>query len=308
MLYYKYQKTQKGRKRDSMKNQVAEIIGNKIMDMVDKEGLLPWQKPFNTLSGLPRNGTTDKPYRGINFWMTALSPYSNPYWFTYNQVKGLGGHVKQGENATPIVYWNFVNKPTGEFDDQGQEIVNRIPFMRYYNVFNAEQCEGLPEKYTTPAETKKNDPIAEAQTIMDNMPMKPVINEGNAGYYTPALDTVTLPKMDTFVNSEAYYCVAFHELAHSTGHQTRLNRKGITKFDAFGTHQYGQEELVAEFTASFLCGIAGISEKVIDNSASYIKTWKEKIKAEPTMMIYACQQAQKASDFILGIKEEKEEE
>jgi antirestriction protein ArdC len=289
-----------------MNNKVAQIITDRIMEMVEKDGVLPWQKPFNTLSGMPRNGTTEKPYRGINLWMTALSPFSNPYWFTYNQVKAMGGHVKKSEVSTPVVYWNFVKKPTGEIDDMGNEIVTRIPFMRYYNVFNAEQCEGLPEKYTKPAETKNNDPIAEAQKIIDNMPMRPIINEGNAGYYTPSLDTVTLPPMGSFTNSEAFYCVAFHELAHSTGHKTRLNRKTITEVSPFGSANYGSEELVAEFAASFLCGVAGISEKVIDNSASYIKSWKEKIKADPTLLVYSAQKASKATDFILGVKEEIE--
>lgn len=290
-----------------MKNQVVEIIAGRLMEMVEKDGLLPWQKTFSTLSGMPRNGTTGKPYRGVNMWMTALSPYSNPFWFTYNQVKALGGHVKQGSQSLPCVFWNFVKKPTGELDDQGNEIVNRIPFMRYYNIFNAEQCEGLPEKFTKPEETKKNDPIAEAQAIMDNMPMKPLINEGSAGYYTPSLDTVTLPPMNSFTSSEAFYGVAFHELAHSTGHKTRLARKGVTEPSKFADHEYGLEELVAEFASSFLCGMAGIHEKVIDNSASYIKGWKDKIRADPSLLVYSCQAAQKATDFILGVKPNEEE-
>ena len=287
-----------------MNNKVADMIAEKIIAKIETEQLTPWQKPWTSKEvGLPRNGVTNKTYRGWNLFMLVFMS-DNPYWFTYKQAKELGGNVKAGETAVPVVYWNWIDKDSNEVDENGKKKTKRVPFMRYYNVFNATQCEGLPEKYYPKAEALKNhNAIKDAQAIIDNMPNRPAIKEGNSAFYTPSLDEVTTPALGSFNTPEGYYSTMFHELAHATGHGIRLNRKGVTNIDVFGSHQYGSEELVAEFCASFLNYQSGILDRTIDTSASYLQGWMKRIKENPSMLILAAQQAQKASNYILGVKE-----
>lgn len=109
-----------------------------------------------------------------------------------------------------------------------------------------------------------------------------------------------MPKKETFKSAEEFYSTLFHEMAHSTGHATRLNRDGIVKFDNFGSHQYSKEELVAEFTSCYLSGEANILPNVQDNSTAYIQSWTKKLRSDPKLIIGACSQATKAADYILG--------
>jgi antirestriction protein ArdC len=296
---------QSNQRRLKMNNKVAQIVADQIIAKIETEQLAPWQKSWVSKEiGLPRNGVSNKVYKGWNLFVLVFMS-ENPYWFTYKQAKELGGNVKTGSKSVPIIYWNWIEKGTGEFDENNKEKTKKVPFLRYYNVFNATQCEGLPEKFYPIADPLKiHDVITEAQAIVDAMPNRPQLLTGNSAFYTPALDTVTTPALGSFNKAEDFYSTMFHELAHSTGHGTRLNRKGVTNHDIFGSHQYGQEELVAEFTASFLCYHAGILTKTIDTSASYLKGWMERIKEDPTMLIYSAQQAQKATDYIMGTKEE----
>ena len=106
-----------------------------------------------------------------------------------------------------------------------------------------------------------------------------------------------MPALNSFDSSEEYYSVLFHEIAHSTGHETRLNRKGITELSRFGSHSYCFEELVAEMTSAFLCSSVGI-ENTIDNSAAYIQGWIKALKENKKMILIAASQAQKAADYI----------
>lgn len=289
-----------------MNNKVAQIVADQIIKKIETEKLAPWQKSWVSKEvGLPRNGVTNKTYKGWNLFVLVFMS-DNPYWFTYKQAKELGGNVKTGEKSTPIIYWNWIEKGTGEFDENNKEKTKKVPFLRYYNVFNATQCEGLPEKFYPKAEALKNhDAIKEAQAIVDAMPNRPALKEGQNAFYTPSMDSVTMPPLGSFHKAEDFYSVMFHELAHSTGHETRLNRKGVTNLDHFGSHQYGQEELVSEMASAFLCYQSGIINRTIDTSASYLQGWIARIKEDPTMLIYAGQQAFKAANYILGEKEEE---
>jgi antirestriction protein ArdC len=145
-------------------------------------------------------------------------------------------------------------------------------------------------------------PIDEAEKIISGYKNCPkIVNSGDRACYVPSEDEINMPKQDTFVSSEYYYQVLFHEAVHSTGHKSRLCRVGVTSAAAFGDDIYSQEELVAEFGASFLSGFAGInSEKMLDNSAAYIQGWKKYIREDKKGVVFAASSAQKACDHILG--------
>lgn len=282
-----------------MANKVYEKITDLIISKLE-QGIIPWSKPWNVVDGgMPCNLKTKKAYRGVNVLMTMMQGYGSPYWVTFNQCKGMGGHVRKGEKGTPIVFWNSYVKKNA--DDEEYDVW----FLKQYTIFNVEQCNGLDKHLPEPVEPAEEfDAIANAETIVDGMPRKPVMTSGgNRAYYRPATDTVNMPARNQFNDAEGFYGTLFHELVHSTGHQTRLDRKGITtSMVAFGDETYSQEELVAELGAAFLCGEAGISDLTIDNSAAYIKGWLKALKDDKKMVVYAGSQAQKAADFIMGRK------
>jgi len=249
---------------------------------------------------MPRNLISKKPYRGVNVFLLHAMSYESAFWLTFNQAKDLGGNVRKGEKACPVVFWKWL-----DVDEGGQ--AKRVPFLRYYSVFNVAQCEGIdPDKIPSVTGSKReHTPIEQAERIVAGMPKRPAIQQKwPRAFYSPDGDFVGMPEPELFRTPEDYYSVLFHELTHATGHESRLNRKGVTGSDglwsAFGSQPYSQEELVAEMGAAFLCGQAGIVERTIDNSASYIRSWLQRLKDDRRLIVQAAAQAQKASDFILA--------
>jgi antirestriction protein ArdC len=294
----------KPKKEKRMKESVYQIITDCIIGLLEK-GTVPWHQPWHGNARLPRNLISNKEYRGINVFLLHAMAYESPFWLTFHQAIQLGGHVRQGERSCPVVFWKWLD---GE--DKGGGEPKRIPLLRDYAVFNVTQCEGLElhlPKLEQPL--RPHTPIETAQQVVNGMPHCPAIKHGmSRASYSPVEDVVSLPRPETFRSGEEYYCVLFHELTHSTGHASRLNRKGVTERTGFGSHTYSKEELVAEMGAAFLCCQAGIVERTIDNSAAYIHEWLKKIKEDARLVVQAAAQAQKATDFILGRKAESEEE
>lgn len=284
---------------------VYGIITERISAALEK-GTVPWHRPWASIENAPKNAISKKAYRGINVWMLA-GRYESPWWASFRQVKELGGYVRRDEKSTPVIWWNIdVVEPDGDNLDAKP---SRRFTLRYYNVFNLEQCE-LPEKVAArfkPAERPKVDAIEECERIVAAMPNPPRIEHVEArAFYTPSLDRVNMPKRDLFEKAEAYYSVLFHELGHSTGHESRLARPTIMDLCPFGSTNYSKEELVAEMTAAFLCGTAGIENTTVDLSAAYIANWLAKLQDDRKMVVLAAAQAQRAADYILDRKAAEE--
>lgn len=280
---------------------VYEIINKQILDKLE-EGTVPWHKPWSGGS-LPTNIISKKPYRGINVWVLSFTEFSSPYWGTFQQIKSLGGTVIKGSKGMPVMFYKFLQDT--RVDDDGDVFTRQVPLMRYFTVFNIEQCEGIdPEKIPgatfKPGVFEVND-ICES--VVSSMPLCPEIKfKEQWAYYSPKLDYVNMPKKETFDNPGAYYSVLFHELGHSTGHKSRLARKDFDG-NGFGTDKYSKEELVAEMTAAYLCNHCTIDNTTIDRSAAYISHWLEVLKNDKMMLIQAASAAQKAAEYILNKKE-----
>ena len=229
--------------------------------------------------------------------------YASPFWLTFKQVQSLGGHIKKGEKAFPVVFWKLLKE---EADGEAK----RIPFLRYHSVFNAAQCEGVAVPAIQPAESDSRfQPIEKCEQVVAAMPKPPSIHHhGLRACYSPSLDEITMPEAGLFESDERYYNTLFHELTHATGHASRLNRKEITEPDRFGSDPYSREELVAEMGSAFLCGHCQIENKTIDQSASYIQCWLERLKEDRRLVVHAGAQAQKACDFILDVRYSEEED
>jgi antirestriction protein ArdC len=281
---------------------VYEIITETVVDMIEKKGVLPWQIPWNTTTEA-MNYKSKKEYRGVNAFLTRMSVFANGYsnscFLTFNQVKELGGMVKKGSKSLPIVFWNFLEKT--ERDETGKLCKKVIPLVRYYNVFNLDQIDGIEWKLPK-SETFCNTPIASCEYIVAGFKNAPEYSfGGDKAFYAPAFDKIRIPVKEQFAKIENFYSTLFHEFAHSTGHKSRLNRDGVANIQAFGSVDYGKEELIAEMTAAFLCAKAGIENETINQSAAYLANWLRAIKANPKLLIESSSSAQKASDYILGV-------
>ena len=225
---------------------VYETITQRIIDQLE-QGTVPWRRPWRT-RGVPRNLFSLKPYRGINVWLLLSHPYASPYWLTFRQANEIGGTVRKGEKGTAVVLWKFPDDRTTEDTDTQSDRKHAAPLVRTYTVFNTEQCclpQSLTERLDMP-EPQPVEPITACESIITNMPDRPIIEHGgDRAYYLPALDTVTVPRRSQFVSIEEYYATVFHEITHSTGHTTRLARPTVVDTAAFTSHAYCKEELTA---------------------------------------------------------------
>ena len=272
-----------------MSNQtIYEMVTNRIIEKLE-EGTIPWRKPWH--NGGAVNWVTQKPYRGINVMLLEPGEYA-----TFKQITSAGGKVKKGAKSNFVIFWKWLDK---ENEETGEE--EKIPMLRYYRVFEINtQVDGLESRRKVKA--FEHDPLEEAEAIIKGYKNKPsyYIIPGGA-FYTPATDQIVMPPLKDFTKAEEYYSTFFHEMVHSTGHEKRLNREGVTGTIHFGSETYSKEELVAEMGAGMLCGVAGIENVTLDNTTAYIQSWLRKLKEDKTLLVKAGSQAQKAVDHILDI-------
>lgn len=284
-----------------MLNKVHSIITDQIIKQLE-EGKIPWRKPWGGPEMEPKNLISKKEYSGINFFLLSMLGFKNPYFLTFKQAKDCGGNVKEGSKGFPVIFYKFNKK---EVNTAGEKIRDSFAFMRFYTVFNLEQCENInPAKipFIPETETKEFNVIAQAEKIANGYIGKPEIEQkGNQASYTPMLDKIKMPLEEYFHNEEGYYSTLFHEMVHSTGHKKRLNRPEIVESNFFGSSDYSKEELVAELGAAFLCSKAGI-DNTLENSTAYIKHWLKRLKSKDNVkwIVEAGSKAQKAVNYIGG--------
>ena len=303
---------------NTRRQQIEEEIADRIIGLLDQGQLPPWEKGWrNSGSGPPVNAVSMKPYRGINRWMTLITQkamgYEDPRWLTYKQAEALGGHVRKGETSTSIVFWKRVafrqlDDLEQDYGENGGDIergtrTRTYPMLRSYRVFNLEQTQDCQVQPLPPVETSEHDPIQAAEAIVAGMPDPPEVKHyeraNYAPHYTPSRDMVRVPAMGRYRRPEDYYNTLFHELIHSTGHPKRLDRFGMDA-NANDLHAYGREELTAAMGAAMLAAQANIEEELVERDASYIRHWRDAIKADKAMVIRSATLAQRAVYLILG--------
>ena len=195
---------------------VYEMVNQKIMELLE-QGTVPWRKPWNVEAGMPKNIASKKEYRGINTFLLGCQQYGSPYWMTFKQAVDKGGHVKKGEKSSLVVFWKWLDRKSAadsEDVDASDSGTGKIPMLRYYNVFNLEQTEGIEAPPVTEA-TNTFSPIERAEQIVAGMPLRPDIRHGgNKASYSPMLDFVKMPEKHMFNTPEEYYCTLLHELSH----------------------------------------------------------------------------------------------
>ena len=274
------------------KKDIYKMITDLFLEKLE-QGVIPWEKPWKG-GGAPKNMISKKNYNGINVLLLSMQPYETNLWLSYKQAQEKGGQVRKGEKGTPVVFWKMLEK------ENSKGAKETIPLLRYSTVFNVSQCDGI--EYEKPEIDETIQPIEKCLDLVQAMPSKPEITHNEpAAYYRPDSDTVNMPAIGLFKGAAEYHSTLFHELVHSTGHEKRLGRHKTDKCShMFGSNDYSKEELVAEIGASFLCGICGIENRTIDNSAAYIQSWIKRFKEKPKLLVEASAKAQKAVDYITG--------
>jgi antirestriction protein ArdC len=286
---------------------VYSRVTNRIIEELE-QGVRPWHKPWNAEHAAGRitrplrfNG---KPYNGINIlmlWASAeLQGFDCPFWMTFKQAAELGGHVKKGEHGSAVVYASSFNKT--ETDDDGQDKEEKIQVLKEYTVFNAQQCEGLPDYFFAMSPTLKTSPparIEQAERFFANTKAD-IRTGGNRAYYTAEADYIRMPPFEAFRDAESHASTLAHELTHWTKHPGRLNRDFGRK--RWGDEGYAVEELVAELGSAFLCADLSITPEVREDHAAYIGHWLKVLKEDKRAVFSAASHASKAADFLYSLQ------
>ncbi len=277
----------------------AEITNRMITEL--SAGRIPWIKPWRGENSMAISHTTGKPYSYLNQMLLHFRPGE---YITFKQCTEEGGKVRRGEKGHMIVFWKWVDKKDGDviLMPDGREVIEQVPILRYYTVFHIDQTDSIKPKWDKQAQPTLSPDAHAEQMIADYVARSGITftpKSGTQAYYRPSDDTVVVPDISQYVQIAEYYSTAFHELTHSTGHPSRLNR--IANIAAFGSEQYSKEELVAEMGSAFLVSIAGLETKEsFRNSAAYIQGWLKALNDDKRLVVAAAGAAQKAVEYITG--------
>ncbi len=302
-------KERTARKKRMPRGDIYEEVTSKIVAELEA-GRFPWAQPWaargeaaTLAAGLPKNAATGATYSGINIlllWGAAIeNGFSSQVWLTFKQAKALGGTVMKGERGSMVVYADkFIPKDEMERVAKEGGDAKFTPFLKRYTVFNAAQCEGLPEGVAA-----KSEPHPECETIprAENLIAATGADfriGGDRAFYVPSQDFIRVPPQPAFFEQINYYRTCFHELGHWTGHASRLNREFKGRY---GSHAYAREELVAELSSAFICASLAITPTV--RHADYVGAWLEVLKQDNRAIFNAASLASKAADFILAFGE-----
>jgi len=300
----------KVRRNQGRMTMIKEDLYQKVTDAIVAElekGVAPWVRPWATLDtrfgGGPFNGCTERGYRGINVWLLLITAmkkgYQDSRWFTFRQAQSLGAHVKKGEKSTMVIFWKQ-HRIQETATKSGEQEEKKIPFLRAYAVFNAEQCEGLASLPKTEEITRElRYQQAEALFVRHAVDVK---HGGDQAFFSPGLDFIQMPRLDAFESEEHYWGVKLHELTHWSGHKSRLDRDLSGRFRS---EAYAAEELVAEMGSAFLCAQLGIEGHL--RHPEYIGNWLKVLKDDKRAVFKASSLAQAAADFVLDRKDEESE-
>ena len=295
-----------------MAEDYARRVADALIEQL-RQGTAPWQQPWEPgQQFLPYNPTTGSPYRGMNaMWLLAAGQeqgYADPRWMTYKQAQSVDAQVRKGEKGTAIQYWKWRGDEPVRAED-GRPVVgeNGKPVTRTVDydrprvftaiVFNAAQIDGLapePDRKATP-EWERH---ARAEAILTNSGAEIRHQHGNAAYYEPRADRITLPERAQFPAADRYYATALHELGHWTGHESRLNRDLA---HPFGSEGYAREELRAEIASLMVGGQLELGHDV-GQHAAYVDHWIKALQDDPREIFRAAADAEKIAGMLRGFE------
>jgi len=284
---------------------IYKTVTDKIIAELE-QGVAPWVKPWTTVEDpIPRNGLTQRPYRGINTLVLGMEQlahgYSSNQWLTFRQALQAGGHVRKGEKSSTIVYYEPRVVGTDTDESESETSTRVIPLLKVFNVFNLDQIAQLPDSFGQQPSEAAFDSSALADQVLEHSGAV-IHHQGFKAMYVPSKDAIYLPLPQHFADAAGYYSTALHELTHWTGHPSRLKRSLAGRF---GDAAYAAEELIAELGSSFLCAHCRIDGQL--QHASYIDAWLNVLQRDARAIFTAAAQAQKAADYLLDRADRSEQ-
>lgn len=293
-----------GKAYDRVMESRKELTKQLISEM--SQGELCWIKGWNSTGKRPYNPITKAVYKGGNRFRLMLAAHLEQYtdnrWVTFAQAKEKGWTVKKGEKGMLCEKWIFEEKKTiedpitGEKETVYEELEH--PKVNYFVLFNAAQVEGMPALEKQP-ELPKDEQLMLADRFVRSSACPVIEQPGETeAYYSPERDEVHLPMRNSFYSSTEFLATAIHEMSHSTGHSSRLNRP---QKNAFGSKEYAKEELIAELSSVFVQADLGIDigAKQLSNHAAYLQNWIGALEENPNVLFQASSDASRASDFLM---------
>jgi len=278
----------------------AEVTDRIISEL--EQGRVPWVRPWGKGPcplGLPRNAASGRRYSGINIlilWDAAMEAgFPSQDWLTFRQALDLGGHVRKGERGTTVVYADrFVPRAERERADREDDEPAGVPYLKRFTVFNAAQCEGLPERVGGAVPMVPDDAVVPEADALIEATGADIRVGGDRAFYVPSQDFLQVPPRASFFAPINWYRTCFHELGHWTGHPSRLDRDFS---GTYGSVAYGREELVAEMASAFVCASLGIVPTV--RHADYLGAWLALLHEDSRAIFRAASHASRAADLIL---------
>lgn len=295
-------------KEVTMNKALFEEVADKLIKQLEL-GTSPFQKQWTNID-LPYNAITEKAYRGLNSLQLTLQGYDDPRWATFNQAKEQGWQIKKGAKGSTInivkthYQQNVTENGKPIYDELGKNVKINLeydkPIISSAKLFNAEQIIGIPKLQSESLESSWKD-IKRIESLVKkaNIILK---HGGNQAFYNPIVDSITLPKKSQFEDKKQYYSVLLHEMAHWTGHPSRMHRDLTGNF---GSEKYAKEELRAEI-ASLLLGKDFKVGNYFNNSASYISSWIKLLKDKPFEIYKASSDAEKIRSYICDLELKRE--
>jgi len=263
---------------------IAQTITDSIIKQLES-GVAPWVKPWHSHGvDAPYNPIAKRYYNGINFVQLSMMPGSTHNWVTYKQAQSVGAQVRKGSKGVQVIYFSPL-----EVTDKATGDAKKIPMLKTYTVFNADQVDGL--ELPAPTERTEIEAVESCEAFIKAQRAR-IQFGGNRAFYVPSLDYIQLPELDQFKSTPDYYATALHELSHWTGHESRLNRDFKNKF---GSEAYAFEELVAELGSAMLCAHLKLDGQL--QHSSYIASWLKVLKDDPKNILKASALAQKILNY-----------
>lgn len=284
-----------------MSKNIYEMITNKFIEELEK-GIIPWQKPWRgTLKNGAFNRVTKKPYSLLNQMLLS----KEGEYASFKQWHDLGGTIKKGSKSEVVVFWKI--QPIEETKEDGTKEVKQIPILRYFNVFHISCVDGVEPLDV--AELTELEPIVEAERVKEeyknreNIDIQEIIT--NEAFYSPSRDYIQVPCKEQYTDVTEFYSTLFHEMVHSTGHKSRLDRLDTSINSRFGSEAYSKEELVAEIGSATILNLLGIeTPKTFRNSTAYLQSWLRVLKNDNRFIISAATRAEKAVNYIMNMEVE----
>lgn len=275
---------------------VYEMVTDRIIEQLEN-GVIPWQKPWTGSKNGAYNRVSMKPYSILN---QMILQHSGEY-ATFKQWTEAGGHIRKGARSEIVTFWKM--QLVEEEEEDGTKVKKQIPLLRYYNVFHISQVDGVEPKEKM--ELQEHEPIEEAERVkleyMEREDLQIYERITDKAFYAPTFDYIEVPCKEQYERIEEFYSTLFHEMIHSTGHYTRLNRLESGASARFGSAIYSKEELIAEIGSAMVLNRLEIeTEKTFKNSTAYIQSWLRVLRNDNKFIVSASSRAEKAVKYILN--------